>query len=134
VSTTIVMHRTDTNGSATSRVTLESDADWLALPSSADVEYSAPCDDPHCLSAGGEHTLEWGSSVEHKAFSWSADKGCLVEVVRLPASRDAQAHRWTVEGFINDDDFPLGPQRVSAFMAHYNSAATLADELNGDLG
>jgi hypothetical protein len=133
MSTTIVMHRTDTTGISSSRVTINTDADWLALPASAEVVYSVPCDNPHCLNAGGEHRLDWGTSLQHKAFSWAGDAGSLVEVVRLTDSRNPDTHRWAVEGFINDDDLPLSPQRVSAFLAHYNSAATLADELNGDL-
>lgn len=132
MSTTIVMHRTDITGSATSRVTLNSDGDWHGLPSTLDVAYSALCDEPHCLRAGGEHALAWGDLLQHTAFSWSPDAGCAVEVLRLPDSTDARFREWVVEGFIHDDDLPLSPQRVGGFMAHYNSAVTLADELNGN--
>jgi hypothetical protein len=133
LSTTIVMHRTDTTGSATSRVTLDSDDDWDGLPSTPDVTYTAACDEPHCLNAGGVHALDWGAGLQHTAFSWTPDGGCAVQVLRLPDSTDARFREWVVEGFIHDEDLPLTPQRVGAFMAHYNSAVTLADELNGDL-
>lgn len=130
MSTTIVMHRADNTGIASSRVILRSNDDWHTLPSSPDVTYTAPCDETHCENAGGAHVLDWGGVLNHKAFSWSSDSSCLVEVVRYPLAEDLNLHRWMVEGFIHDDDVPLSPGRVSAFAAHYNSATALAAELN----
>ena len=133
MSTTIVMHRTDNTGIASSRVTLRSDEDWHTLPSSPDVAYTASCDEPHCTSAGSVHVLDWGGAPNHKAFSWSSESGCLVEVVRYTLAGDAAPNGWCVEGFLTDDDLPLSPDRVNSFMAHYNSAVSLAAELNGEV-
>jgi hypothetical protein len=125
------MHRTDNTGIASSRVILRSNDDWHTLPSSPDVAFTAPCDESHCTMAGRVHVLCWGDIPNHKAFSWSSDPGCLVEVVRYPLETDSSA--WSVEGFLHDDDRPLTPDRVKAFMANYNSAVALAAELNGEV-
>lgn len=130
MSTTMVMHRTESTGIASSRVTLRSDDDWHALPSSPDVAYTALCEEPNCLCAGTDHTIDWGGAPNHKAFSWSSDFGCLVEVVKYMVTSDESSSLWRVEGFLTDDDMPLTSERVHAFTVHYNSAAALAAELN----
>ncbi|MFJ3319363.1 hypothetical protein [Curtobacterium sp. NPDC086286] len=133
MSTTIVMHRTDNSGIASSRVILRSDQDWKTLPSSPDVSYTQVCDEPACLKHGTVHVIEWGETPSHTAFEWSRDKECLVEVMKYPGSHDERDRKWFVTGFILDDYVRLGPERISAFMAHYNSAASLVAELNGEV-
>lgn len=132
MSTTIVMHRTDNSGIASSRVILRSDQDWKTLPSSADVSYTQACDEPACAKYGSVHVIDWGETPSHTAFEWSSDKECLVEVLKYPGSHDERDRKWFVTGFILDDYLRLGPDRVAAFMAHYNSAAALVAELNGE--
>ncbi|WIB16676.1 helix-turn-helix transcriptional regulator [Curtobacterium sp. MCPF17_050] len=107
------------------------DIEWHELPS--DVTVALTCNIPGCQKYRSEHVLNWGESVHHTAFAWRSDEQCQVSVdyyEGVDNTHPLEANTWAVNGLLGDDDGPLTPARVSAFLANYNSAACLAAELN----
>ncbi|WP_152427344.1 helix-turn-helix transcriptional regulator [Curtobacterium flaccumfaciens] len=106
------------------------DIEWHEIPRDATVVL--PCSIAGCSSHRGEHILKWGDSFHHTAFEWREDMECQVSVDYYEHVEDdsPEANAWRVNGLLGDDDKPLTPERVSAWMANYNSAVCLAAELN----
>lgn len=101
-----------------------------------DIENTAivlvQCKEHGCLLYGTPHLLNWGDLLLHTAYSVS-DRDLRVEVIKYAASEEIPEVEsyWYVAGFLCDDDVRLTPDRVGFFAAHYNSAVSLAAELNG---
>lgn len=76
-----------------------------------------------CMDYGGTHETDWNEEPLHVAFAWKENMHCQVNV-------DLEPDGWSVSGILSDDDGPLVPKTVTAWMANYNSAACLAAELN----
>ncbi|GGL88573.1 hypothetical protein GCM10009706_29040 [Curtobacterium citreum] len=81
------------------------------------------CSRVGCMNYGGTHETDPNEEPFHSAFAWWENMHCQVNV-------DLEAGRWSVSGVLSDDDRPLAPELVTAWMANYNSAVCLAAELN----
>lgn len=110
-------------------ITEAADIHWHEIDKTATV--LVQCQEHGCLLYGTPHLLEWGDMLLHTAFAVS-DRDLRVEVIKYAASEEIPAVEsyWYVAGFLCDDDVRLTPDRVGFFAANYNSAVSLAAELN----
>lgn len=86
-----------------------------------------------CVDYGGKHEVDPGEGPHHVAFEWKRDMQSQVGVDYYEDIADThplESDRWVVNGVLSDDEKPLTPERVSEWMANYNSAVCLAAELN----
>lgn len=121
----------DTMNKTVLTVTDARDIHWREVQNTSVV--LVECNEPGCLLLGTPHLLAWGDMLEHTASETTAPD-MRIAVIKFAASEEvpeAESH-WYVSGFLCDDDTTLTPDRVAFFTAHYNSAAALAAELNGD--
>lgn len=93
------------------------------------------CREHGCMLNGTPHLLSWGDMLLHKA-SVLSEGGLLVEVVKFAACDEVPIaeSKWYVAGWLEDDDYPLTPQRVATFTDAYYAGVTLADQLNAKAG
>lgn len=90
-----------------------------------------------CVDYGGEHEVHFGEGPHHVAFEWKRDMQSQVNVDYYEGIADThplESDKWTVNGILSDDTQPLTAERVSEWMANYNSAVCLAAELNAGEG
>ncbi|MFJ3035578.1 helix-turn-helix domain-containing protein [Curtobacterium pusillum] len=86
-----------------------------------------------CVDFGGKHEVDLGEGPHHVAFEWKRDMQSQVNVDYYEGIADThplEADQWVVNGVLSDDEKPLTPERVTEWVANYNSAVCLAAELN----